>query len=74
MALQEELAANQLLQGLQNSNPRMYDLFNIIIKNLADTRVQTGIDVPRNLPKTTTGGRPPDITLKKRNSLIFSSR
>lgn len=52
MALKEELTATQLLQGLQKESPRLFDLFNIVIRNLKDVDVRTG-DAPRELRKQT---------------------
>ena len=60
MALKKELSATQLLQGLQKRDPRMYDLFNIIIGNLRDnTNAVQG--APRTLAKSTTGGAGADF-------------
>lgn len=54
MALLDELMAQQLLQGKQKENPRDYDLLNIIIKNIKNIAVETGVDVPATLRRQTT--------------------
>lgn len=57
MALLDELMANQLLQGMQKKDPRAYDLLNIMIKNIKNIAVETGVDSPRTLARSTTIGR-----------------
>ena len=54
MALNQELEANQLLQGLQHKDPRLYDLVNILVKNI--TAVDRQLNPVRTLSKNTTGG------------------
>ncbi len=56
MALKEELTAAQLLQGLQKQSPRLFDLFNIVIRNLREVDERTG-DKPRTLRKQTVVSR-----------------
>jgi hypothetical protein len=58
MALEQELTAEQLLQGLQKKDPRLYDLQKILIQNLKILGIATGTDSPRTLRKSTTGGTP----------------
>lgn len=62
MALLQELTMEQLLQGLQRKEPRLYDLMSNVIDNLKNIAVETGIDVPRTLRLQTTGGRPANVS------------
>jgi len=59
MALSKELTATQLLQGLQKTEPRLYDLLNIVVDNIRD--VQIAVEPLRVLSKSTTGGIIPGI-------------
>lgn len=67
MALKQELTATQLLQGLQKKDPRLYDLVNIIIKNVKE--VQNTIDPVRTLAKSTTGGK--QANTKSPNASVY---
>jgi pimeloyl-CoA synthetase len=58
MALSKELTATQLLQGLQKTEPRLYDLLNIVVENIKE--VQTTVQPLRVLSKSTTGGTRPE--------------
>ena len=62
MALSQELTMEQLLQGLQKKDPRLYDLMRNVVDNLQNLAIETGVDVPRTLRKSTTGGTPADVT------------
>jgi len=62
MALSKELVATQLLQGLQKSDPRLYDLLNIVVENIKD--VQVAVQPLRTLAKSTTGGVIPGVDLE----------
>jgi len=57
MALSKELIATGLLQGLQKTEPRLYDLLNIVVENIKE--VQTTIQPLRTLSRSTTGGAIP---------------
>lgn len=56
MARSKSLAANQILQGLQKKDPRLYDLINLIVDDIDDIAPK-----PRTLSKSTTGGIPADV-------------
>lgn len=62
MARVRSLAANQLLQGLQKKNPRLYDLFNLIMDDVDELAPE-----PRTLRKSTTGGVPADVDIEDVN-------
>jgi len=70
MALDEELTATQLLQGYQKKDPRTYDLFNIIIKNLKNINTLNPATAPRTIRLATTSGGTSTVTI---NTIITTS-
>jgi hypothetical protein len=61
MALSKELTATQLLQGLQKTEPRLYDLLNIVVENIKE--VQVMVQPVRTLSKSTTGNVRPEADI-----------